>query len=409
MPHRPRRATEHVRTVGLAAIAAGCLAAPAGAQSTGGAAPVAPGAAAAPLAPSPVADTYGGPAPRITRLSTTATKAGATIRIAGKGLRGIEEVVFLGADADGADDASVAPLEAHRRRVTARVPRTARTGRLTVARSDGTRAAATVAALTIAPGTASVPAGEIDAEVQGHKVFYAAARPAELSYVLGGSEPADVLVELVRGSDGAVVARWTPGSVPPGVPQTVRWNGTAAGRVQPNGVYRFRVSATDASGSRATSAQTPAAKADPEAPGAFTFLGYRFPIVGAHRFGTGAASFGGGRGHQGHDTFAACGTPLVAARGGVVKVKQFHSRAGYYLVIDGAQTGTDFAYMHLREPALVSVGQKVRTGQLIGHVGDTGRASGCHLHFEEWTAPGWYTGGSPIDPLPDLRAWDAQS
>jgi murein DD-endopeptidase MepM/ murein hydrolase activator NlpD len=42
-------------------------------------------------------------------------------------------------------------------------------------------------------------------------------------------------------------------------------------------------------------------------------------------------------------------------------------------------------------------------------VGDTGRASGCHLHFEEWTAPGWYAGGKPFDPLPDLRAWDAQS
>ena len=58
--------------------------------------------------------------------------------------------------------------------------------------------------------------------------------------------------------------------------------------------------------------------------------------------------------------------------------------------------------MHLREAALVDQGDQVRTGQLIGYVGDTGRAAGCHLHFEVWTAPGWYSGGSPFDPLPNL-------
>ena len=108
--------------------------------------------------------------------------------------------------------------------------------------------------------------------------------------------------------------------------------------------------------------------------------------------------------------FAACGTPLVAARGGVVKFKRVPvARAGNYLVIDGARTGVDFAYMHMREAALVGEGDRVRTGQPIGFVGATGRASGCHLHFEEWSAPGWYSGGSAFDPLPDLRAWDAQS
>ena len=33
-------------------------------------------------------------------------------------------------------------------------------------------------------------------------------------------------------------------------------------------------------------------------------------------------------------------------------------------------------------------------------LGDTGSASACHLHFEVWTEPGWYNGGSPVDPVP---------
>jgi len=395
----------------LAAVAA----APASAQSgTGGAAPVEP-APDAVRAPAPTANLYGTPAPRIKRFACRsacaagAARPGSLVRVFGRGLRKVDEVQFLGADADTADDTSVAPRRAKRKWLVARVPRTAVTGRLAVSLADGTRSPATALPLTVAPQPPALPAGVIDAEAQGHKVFFGAQRPAELSYVVGGTQPAEVTVELIRGADGAPIATWTPGAVAPGVPQTVQWDGTAAGKVQRDGIYQFRVTATDASGVRAVSAQDPAAPVDEDAPGAFNFLGYRFPVAGAHDYGEFAASFGGGRGHQGHDVFAQCGTPIVAARGGVVSFKQYHARAGYYLVIDGDRTGTDFVYMHLREAALVDKGEKVKTGQLIGFVGDTGRASGCHLHFEEWTAPGWYDGGKAFDPLPDLRAWDAQS
>ena len=133
-----------------------------------------------------------------------------------------------------------------------------------------------------------------------------------------------------------------------------------------------------------------------------------FPIRGKHDYGTETNRFGGGRGHEGQDIFARCGKRLVSALPGVVTLAKYHDRAGNYVVIK-AEDGTSQAYMHLRRPAIVGKGDVVAAGQQIGEVGDTGRASGCHLHFELWTAPGWYEGGSPIDPLPTLKAWDAAS
>src|SRR5262249_56052923 len=109
---------------------------------------------------------------------------------------------------------------------------------------------------------------------------------------------------------------------------------------------------------------------------------------------------------RGWGVVAGGGARAVAARGGRVIYAGYDVLAGYYVVIDGKGTGADFAYMHLRQPALVATGESVYTGQQIGEVGDTGDAVGCPLHFEEWTPPGWYKGGHPIDPLPDLERWD---
>ena len=92
-----------------------------------------------------------------------------------------------------------------------------------------------------------------------------------------------------------------------------------------------------------------------------------------------------------------------------MKFTGFHAAAGYYVVIDGKGTDTDYAYMHLRQRAAVRVGDAIYTGQDLGEVGETGNAVGCHLHFEEWSAPGWYDGGRPLDPLPDLQRWDRTS
>ena len=66
-------------------------------------------------------------------------------------------------------------------------------------------------------------------------------------------------------------------------------------------------------------------------------------------------------------------------------------------------------YAHLKKPSSLSKGQQVTTGQEVGFVGETGNASGCHLHFEIWVGAGWYSGGRPIDPVPTLKYWDSFS
>ncbi len=152
-----------------------------------------------------------------------------------------------------------------------------------------------------------------------------------------------------------------------------------------------------------TAPRTSAASASPPATAADD--GGVFPVRGKHEYGSGTNRFGGGRGHQGQDVFAACGTPLVAARAGTVRLATFQERAGNYVVVD-APDGTSQAYMHLQAPAGVARGDAVAAGQPLGRVGQTGRATGCHLHFELWTG-GWQSGGRPIDPLPALKRWDA--
>jgi murein DD-endopeptidase MepM/ murein hydrolase activator NlpD len=217
-----------------------------------------------------------------------------------------------------------------------------------------------------------------------------------------------VEVELVRAKDGTVVRRWRPGPVEPNTVQTIRWSGSAAPGVRASaGRYVFRVTAQSSDGALARSSQDTNATRD-----AFDFYGHIFPIRGSHDYGQAGARFGSGRSghsHQGQDVFARCGTKLVAARAGTVQFNQYHSAAGYYLVVDGYKSSYDYVYMHLQERSPFKPGDKVSTGQMIGRVGDTGNAQGCHLHYEMWGAPGWYDGGNPFDPYRFLKTWDSWS
>jgi murein DD-endopeptidase MepM/ murein hydrolase activator NlpD len=341
-------------------------------------------------------------------------RPGSLLLLRGKEMDTSETVTFLGAARPG-DEVSVEPERVSRTSITVRVPRGAGSGPLTVTNGDGAVSKPTVRRIRVdrvqtraVGGDGSGPSLEV--AVTGRKVFFDAERRPTLTYVVHDPAPVKVIVEIVRAADAVSIARFDQGVVPPNEQRTFAWDGLIDGVVAPDGRYEFRVYAENGSGVRASSAQAgPAAAPDKEAaasPDSFILLGHKFPIRGAHDYGEFAATFGGGRGHKGQDVFADCGTPMVAARGGTVKIKQFQERAGHYLVIDGEQTDVDYVYMHLREAALVEKGARVHTGQVIGYVGDTGRADGCHLHFELWSGPGWYTGGTAMDPLPLLKAWD---
>ena len=83
--------------------------------------------------------------------------------------------------------------------------------------------------------------------------------------------------------------------------------------------------------------------------------------------------------HQGVDLAAPANTPVYASRSGIVTTTTYSNAAGYYVTINHGD-GFSSIYMHLNN-YVVSAGQAVSAGQLIGYVGRTGIATGYHLHF----------------------------
>lgn len=331
--------------------------------------------------------------------SAAAAKSGSLLRVRGADMRDVAKIVFLGGGGH-ADNATARVSKARRDSVDVTVPEKATSGRLRAVNADGARSAASRAVVSVQRGAASSAA--LDVKVIGRRVYLDAARRARVDLL--ARRAMAVTVALVRVVDGAVVATW-PLLLAPEAVSSVTWDGRVEGVAQPAGRYEFRVFDV---GGGAVAASAPAALAS----GGFDLVDHIFPVRGRHSYGSGQAAFGAQRSghiHQGHDVFARCGTPMVAARGGVVKLNKFERSAGNYIVIDGEGTDVDYVYMHLSEPSPLAKGARVLTGQAIGNVGDTGDARGCHLHFELWTGPGWYTGGAPIDPQPFLKLWDAYS
>ena len=84
--------------------------------------------------------------------------------------------------------------------------------------------------------------------------------------------------------------------------------------------------------------------------------------------------------HQGVDMSAPQGTPIYAAKSGKVTTTSYQAGgAGYYVSINHGD-GFSSVYMHMTH-YIVSPGQYVNAGQVIGYVGSTGGSTGPHLHF----------------------------
>nr|WP_246141237.1 M23 family metallopeptidase [Micromonospora olivasterospora] len=103
--------------------------------------------------------------------------------------------------------------------------------------------------------------------------------------------------------------------------------------------------------------------------------------------------------HAGIDFAMPTGTPIhAAAAGTVVKAGDVGDGYGISVFVDHGN-GYLTHYAHQSRTA-VSVGQRVKAGQVIGYEGATGDATGPHLHFEVHKGQMW----NQIDPAPFLRA-----
>jgi murein DD-endopeptidase MepM/ murein hydrolase activator NlpD len=247
------------------------------------------------------------------------------------------------------------------------------------------------AALAAAPGFSVV-----ESRVTPRHAYFAGA-PVRIAFTIDAPAPVALQVDVVREATRAPVRRLAVATVAaPGVAQVLEWDGLTGGdAVAPGGAYRIRLRAPDGTARNA---------------GRFVLRSHIYPIRGPHADRGPIGAFGvgrsGGRRHNGFDVNAACGTKLVAARGGrVVRSDYDPVLYGNIVIVRGTRTRRDYWYSHLRRPSRLRVGDRVATGEQIGTIGATGNARtiGCHLHFEIRAR------GKPIDPRPELHAWDAWS
>lgn len=113
-------------------------------------------------------------------------------------------------------------------------------------------------------------------------------------------------------------------------------------------------------------------------------FGWRMhPVLGYQKF------------HSGVDFAAACGEPIYAAANGQVSSVSSSVSAGTYVDVNHGLIGGNSVvteYLHM-QAVYVSPGQYVTAGTVLGEVGMTGYATGCHLHF------GVAQNGSYVDPM----------
>ncbi|CAN1508549.1 NlpD Membrane proteins related to metalloendopeptidases [Methylophilaceae bacterium] len=100
--------------------------------------------------------------------------------------------------------------------------------------------------------------------------------------------------------------------------------------------------------------------------------------------------------HEGLDFSADTGMPIFAAAGGIVTSAEYMPDYGKIIIISHG-SGLETRYAHASK-LLVKVGERVKKGQLVAEVGNTGRSTGSHLHYEI------RLNGNALDPRKYLNA-----
>lgn len=115
--------------------------------------------------------------------------------------------------------------------------------------------------------------------------------------------------------------------------------------------------------------------------------GYRYhPISGVYKK------------HDAIDIAIQYGTRIYAANNGVIYESTYNSSYGYYITINH-NNGYYTRYAHMSKQYYTKVGTPVGKGTVIGLVGQSGSATGPHVHFEVWVGAPYAPGSYTINPL----------
>ena len=177
---------------------------------------------------------------------------------------------------------------------------------------------------------------------------------------------------------------------------------------------RQREAAAARKAAAAKAAQAAASAAAASAP-AVSYASAPAPAIGSSNFikpasGRYTSGYGGrdiGAGHESHlgqDIANAPGTPIIASAGGYVSYAGSMGGYGNVIIINHSINGRAYAtaYAHLNTIG-VSVGQEVSQGQHIGGMGNTGRSTGPHLHFEIHIGSWNGSRSNAVNPAPYIQ------
>src|SRR3954451_10861910 len=174
-------------------------------------------------------------------------QGGSTAKMSGQNLGGVTKVVFKGSGAKGAAKAATIRAKSATS-LTVSVPIDAQTGPVQALTSGGVQSTPTKSVKVLPPPPPETKAElspapgapALETATSAAKWFLGSQRGILFSYRLGGDAPADVTVNLIRVSDGAVVQSWQQPQVAPNEVRTVRWTGITGGEIQHKARYAFR-------------------------------------------------------------------------------------------------------------------------------------------------------------------------